>query len=67
MSSTAQIVFRTVVQQAFSDTYPSGDASVDQGDVLTNTVDIDGAVLDVADAEAAKKKLEEAGAKAALK
>lgn len=49
-ATTAQIVFRAVVQQDFSDTYPSGDPSVDQGDVLTNTVSIDGAVLDVADA-----------------
>ncbi len=49
-ATTAQIVFRTVVQQNFSDTYPSGDPSVDQGDVLTNTVTVDGALLTVADA-----------------
>ncbi len=49
-ATTARITFRTIVQQSFSDTYPSGDSSVDQGDVLTNTVVIDGAVLDVADA-----------------
>lgn len=48
--TTAQVVFRTVVQQDFSDTYPSGDPSVDQGDVLTNTVSIDGALLGVTDA-----------------
>ncbi|MBL8093887.1 MAG: DUF11 domain-containing protein, partial [Anaerolineales bacterium] len=49
-ATTAQIRVRAVVQQDFSDTYPSGDPSVDQGDVLTNTVTIDGAVLAVADA-----------------
>lgn len=37
-ATTARIVFRTVIQQNFSDTYPSGDPSVDQGDTLNNTV-----------------------------
>ena len=49
-ATTAQVVFRTVVQQNFSDTYPSGDPSVDQGDILTNTVAVDGALLTVSDA-----------------
>ena len=30
------ITFRTIVQERFSDNYPSGDFSVDQGDALTN-------------------------------
>jgi hypothetical protein len=44
--TTGQIVFRTVVQERFSNTYPSGDFSVDQGDILTDGVTIDGDVLD---------------------
>ncbi len=46
-ATTGQIRFRTVIQQEFSDTYPSGDFSVDQGDRLTNDVIIDGAILQV--------------------
>ncbi|GAB4429363.1 MAG: hypothetical protein OHK0015_13220 [Chloroflexi bacterium OHK40] len=45
-ATTAQIVFRTVIQEDFSDTYPSGDPSVDEGDTLTNDVSVSGAVLD---------------------
>jgi len=44
--TTGTITFRTVVQDVFSDTYPSGDPSVDQGDVLDNSVDVIGTVLD---------------------
>jgi LPXTG-site transpeptidase (sortase) family protein len=40
------ITFRTIIQDVFSDTYPSGDPSVDQGDVLDNTVGIRGTVRD---------------------
>ena len=47
--TTGRILFRTVVQQEFSDTYPSGDASVDQGDRLSNNILIDGAILQVSD------------------
>jgi uncharacterized repeat protein (TIGR01451 family)/fimbrial isopeptide formation D2 family protein len=43
--TTGVLVFRTVIQDAFSDTYPSGDASVDHGDVLSNAVTVEGAVL----------------------
>ncbi|MGE3820371.1 MAG: beta strand repeat-containing protein, partial [Isosphaeraceae bacterium] len=43
------LVFRTIIQENFSDTFPSGDASVDQGDVLTNGVTIAGDLLSVAD------------------
>jgi len=48
--TTARIVFRAVVQEEFSDTYPSGDASVDQNDVLTNTVSVRGRILSNTDA-----------------
>ena len=41
------ITFRTVIQQEYSDTYDSGDASVDIGDKLDNSAIIDGEVLDV--------------------
>ncbi|MGD8732119.1 MAG: hypothetical protein PVH92_09575, partial [Anaerolineales bacterium] len=40
--ATGTITFRTVIQQDFSDTYPSGDPSVDHGDVLDNDVTIEG-------------------------
>lgn len=40
------VVYETVVQDTFSDTYPSGDNSVDIGDELTNEADIDGQILD---------------------
>lgn len=46
--TTGTLVFRTVVQDQFSDTYPSGDASVDHGDVLDNAVTVSGAVLNTA-------------------
>ena len=44
--ATGTVVFQTVVQDEFSDTYPSGDPSVDQGDLLSNNVTIDGTVRD---------------------
>jgi hypothetical protein len=40
------IVFRTVIQEAFTDDHPSGDASVDQGDELSDEADISGRNLD---------------------
>lgn len=40
------IVFRTVIQDVFTNSYPSGDASVDQGDELTDKATISGTVLD---------------------
>ncbi len=43
--TTAIIVFRTQIQDEFSDDYLSGDASVDQGDTLSNAVTVTGAVL----------------------
>lgn len=43
--TTATLVFRTIIQDDFTDDFPSGDASVDQGDILTNGAIFDGAVL----------------------
>jgi fimbrial isopeptide formation D2 family protein/uncharacterized repeat protein (TIGR01451 family) len=36
---TGTIVFWTLVSEEFSDAFPSGNPSVDQGDILTNTVE----------------------------
>jgi len=44
--TTGTIIFRAVIQENFTDTYPSGDASVDHGDVLNNNLTIAGDVLD---------------------
>ncbi|MBV6393594.1 MAG: hypothetical protein KPEEDBHJ_02836 [Anaerolineales bacterium] len=49
-STTAQIVFRTIIQDQFSDDYPSGDPSVDQGDELINNENVLGDILSVTDA-----------------
>jgi hypothetical protein len=43
--TTFQIKFRTVILENFVDTYPSGDPSVDQGDVLNDTVTAAGDLL----------------------
>jgi fimbrial isopeptide formation D2 family protein/uncharacterized repeat protein (TIGR01451 family) len=40
--TTVTVVFRTVIQESFTDTFPSGDSSVDIGDVLTNDVTVSG-------------------------
>jgi hypothetical protein len=48
-SATATITFYTIVQQDFSDDFPSGDRSVDHDDVLTNVVDITGTVRENAE------------------
>lgn len=45
-AATGTITYYTQVQDEFSDTYPSGDPSVDHGDTLDNTVTIDGTVRD---------------------
>lgn len=47
--TTATIVFRTIIQDDFTNDFPSGDPSVDQGDVLDNIAIFDGAVLDNSD------------------
>ena len=43
------ITFQTIIQDQYSDNFPSGDASLDQNDLLTNGAIIDGAVLEVLD------------------
>ncbi len=58
-ATTARIVFRAVVQEEFSDTYPSGDKSVDQNDVLTNGVTVSGRLLSVSDASTPTGQSEE--------
>ncbi|MCL4875585.1 MAG: isopeptide-forming domain-containing fimbrial protein [Anaerolineae bacterium] len=45
-AATGTITYQTRVQNDFSDTYPSGDPSVDHGDVLNNAVTISGSVRD---------------------
>ncbi len=47
-ATTVTVVYRTVIQDAFSNTFPSGDASVDHGDVLTNAVTAQADLLSVA-------------------
>ncbi len=49
-ATTARIVFRTIIQENFSDTFPSGDSSVDQGDVLDNIESVSGRILSTIDA-----------------
>jgi len=44
--TTGTIVYRAVVQDRYSDDYPSGDPSVDHGDVMSNHVTISGRLLD---------------------
>ena len=44
-ATTATLKFRTVILDAYTDDYPSGDPSVDQGDILNNDVTISGDVL----------------------
>lgn len=48
-ATTATVKFRTVILDAYTDIYPSGDPSVDQGDRLDNDVTISGDVLNNAD------------------
>ncbi len=44
-AATATITFRTTINDAYNVTYPSGDAAVDEGDVLSNNVNVTGNVL----------------------
>lgn len=48
-ATTGQIIFRTTIQEDFTDEYPSGDPSVDQGDILVDDVLIYGNLLSVSD------------------
>ncbi|MEM9030027.1 MAG: isopeptide-forming domain-containing fimbrial protein [Pseudomonadota bacterium] len=43
--TTATITYRTIVQDAYTDQFPSGEQQVGQGDRLTNSVDVAGDVL----------------------
>ncbi|HLF00391.1 MAG TPA: hypothetical protein VI547_00295, partial [Anaerolineales bacterium] len=43
--TTGVIVFRAIIQENFTDTYPSGDPSVDHGDILDDDLTIEGDVL----------------------
>ena len=49
-ATTGTIRFRAIIQNNFSDNFPSGDPSVDQGDVLRNQVTIAGDLLSVTNA-----------------
>jgi LPXTG-site transpeptidase (sortase) family protein len=44
-ATTGTLIFRSIIQGDFTDTYPSGDSSVDHGDILTNNVSILGDLL----------------------
>jgi hypothetical protein len=44
--TTVTVVYRAVIQNNYTDTFPSGDPSVDEGDVLSNSVKVAGDVLD---------------------
>lgn len=46
--TTMTIVYRAIVQDVFTDDFPSGDPSVDQGDSLSNSASVVGDVLDEA-------------------
>ncbi len=50
-ATTGTIVFRTKVLENFVDDYPSGDPSVDQGDVLNDNVTVSGNLLSVDDVD----------------
>ncbi|MEO7909759.1 MAG: hypothetical protein ABIV47_08935, partial [Roseiflexaceae bacterium] len=47
-ATTATLQFRSVIQDTFTDTFPSGDPYVDSGDYLDNSVTITGDLLSVA-------------------
>jgi len=49
--ATGSVTFYAVIQEDFSDDYPSGDSSVDHGDVLFNSVVIEGTIYDEATVE----------------
>jgi len=47
--TVGSITYRAIIQEDYTDDFPSGDSSVDHGDVLNNTVVIAGDVLSVTD------------------
>ena len=46
LAATGTLVFRTQIDDSFSDDFPSSDPSVDQGDRLSNRVEVAGQILD---------------------
>ena len=44
-ATTATIVYRAIVQDVYTDQFPSGEQEVGQGDRISNTVDVTGDVL----------------------
>lgn len=44
-ATTATVTFRTVIQDKYSDTFPSGDPSLNEGDGLSNTASVSGSLL----------------------
>ncbi|MFZ5856202.1 MAG: hypothetical protein ACOYZ6_05165 [Chloroflexota bacterium] len=46
LPASGSITYYAVIQEDFSDTYPSGDASVDHGDVLYNSASLNGTIRD---------------------
>lgn len=44
--ATGIITYQTVIQEAFSDTYPSGGSNLDLGDLLDNSATLDGTIRD---------------------
>ena len=44
--TTITIVYRAIIQDDYAATFPSGDPSVDEGDMLANTVEIEGDLLE---------------------
>ena len=44
-ATTATVTFRTVIQDKYSDTFPSGDPSLNEGDGLSNSVSVSGSPL----------------------
>ena len=66
-ATTGTITFYAQIQENFTDDYPSGDSSVDQGDVLNNRVTVDGALLSVADASTPTGQREADGSSAEIR
>jgi len=64
--TTGTIVFRTTVLENFVDDFPSGDPSVDQGDVLTNQVSVFGNLLSVTDVSTPTGQSESDGSSASV-
>lgn len=51
--TTGTLTFRTIIQDAFSDDYPSGDPYMNSGDILNNAVTITGDLLSETDTSVA--------------